>query len=109
MSASITVSALPPQEAQELVAHAQRFCDATDGVRSENLQRGIAGYEAALALFTHASYPAPWALIQNNLGAAYEELQTGDRAENLRNAIFDRSAVLRIHGMLAPFRRFEEG
>jgi predicted ATPase len=40
--------------------------------------------------------PQAWARTQNNLGVAYRNLPTGDRSENLANAIACYEAVLRV-------------
>ena len=40
--------------------------------------------------------PDLWAATQNNLGNAYQELPTGDRAENLQSAIAAYEAALRV-------------
>src|ERR1019366_5126438 len=97
MSDAITVSAVLPPGADELVERAVRHCAATEGVRADNLQRGIACYESALEFYTQAAYPAQWAVIQNNLGAAYEELHTGNRADHVRKAIPCYESALRVH------------
>ena len=38
-----------------------------------------------------------WAMTQNNLGLAYSNLPTGDRAQNLKKAIEANEAVLRVY------------
>ena len=38
------------------------------GGRSENLERAVVAYEAALEVFTRDESPVEWARIMNNLG-----------------------------------------
>jgi predicted ATPase/class 3 adenylate cyclase len=67
------------------------------GNRTENLQRAIACYEAALQFHTLPEFPAEWAGIQINLGTAYSDLPTGNRTENLQRAIACFEPVLQIY------------
>jgi tetratricopeptide (TPR) repeat protein len=67
------------------------------GDRSENLERAIACFEAALRVRTERDFPHEWAMTQNNLGNAYANLPTGDRGENLRRAIACFEDALRIY------------
>jgi class 3 adenylate cyclase/predicted ATPase len=52
--------------------------------------------EALLSSLSLESAPQAWAQAQNNLGAAYWELPTGDREENLTKAISCFEAALRF-------------
>ena len=52
--------------------------DARDAV-IENRRRAIGCYEAALRVYTEAAFPQDWAMTQNNLGIAYQNLPDGDR------------------------------
>jgi tetratricopeptide (TPR) repeat protein len=47
-------------------------------------------------VYTERDFPAEWATTENNLGAAFSDLQTGERAENQRKAIECYEAALRI-------------
>jgi tetratricopeptide (TPR) repeat protein len=61
------------------------------------LQQAIRCYEAALRVWTEEAFPADWAMTQNNLGSAYQNLPTGDRAANLQQAIACYEAALRVY------------
>ncbi|HSY52744.1 MAG TPA: adenylate/guanylate cyclase domain-containing protein [Thermoanaerobaculia bacterium] len=52
--------------------------------------------EALLARRNREENPKAWATSQNNLGLAYEGLPTGDRAQNLANAIACFQAALHV-------------
>ncbi|MFP4502821.1 MAG: hypothetical protein ACLFTT_17650, partial [Candidatus Hydrogenedentota bacterium] len=52
-----------------------------------NLEQAIACYKAALRVYTETDFPQEWAMTQNNLGNAYDQLPRGDRGENLEEAI----------------------
>lgn len=56
------------------------------GDRAGNLERAIAACQAALTVFTRASYPGRWAGLMMNLGNLLKERMLGDPAENLRRA-----------------------
>jgi len=74
-----------------------------DGLRRFARQQGpmvldaLHCYEAALQVYTEAEFPDDWARTQNNLGASYEMLPTGDRGTNLQKAIECYAAALRVH------------
>jgi tetratricopeptide (TPR) repeat protein len=53
-------------------------------------------YEVALSVYREEDFPAHWAMTQNNLGIAYMRFTTGDRGENLRQAIGYFEAALRV-------------
>jgi CHAT domain-containing protein len=67
------------------------------GDRAENLENAIAGYEAALEIYTKEDFPIDWAMTQNNRANAYLNRIRGDRAENLENAIAGYKAALEIY------------
>ncbi|MCC5900139.1 MAG: CHAT domain-containing protein, partial [Phormidium sp. BM_Day4_Bin.17] len=53
-------------------------------------------YEAALSVRKRGTAPLDWAETQNNLGNAYKNLPTGDRARNLQQAITCYNAALSV-------------
>ena len=55
--------------------------------RGRNLAKAIARYEAALEILSEQNSPTTWAMTQNNLGLAYQNLPVGDRGDNLEKAI----------------------
>ncbi|UCC69151.1 MAG: tetratricopeptide repeat protein [Armatimonadota bacterium] len=57
----------------------------------------IALYLSALGFFSEKDHPTDWAAVQNNLGAAYRNLPTGDKGENLAKAIECYQAALRVY------------
>jgi tetratricopeptide (TPR) repeat protein len=73
------------------------YGDLPTGDRAANLQKAIAGYEAALRVRTEKDFPTAWAATQNNLGIAYGNLPTGDRAINLQREIAAYEAALRVY------------
>ena len=66
------------------------------GDRAESLEKAIAAYEAALAVFTREALPHDWANTQNNLAIAYAERIRGERADNLEKAIVAYEAALTV-------------
>lgn len=66
------------------------------GIRADNLERGIALLEAALAAWTQAGDPQNWARAQNNLAIAYWARIRGERADNQDRAIAHFEAALAI-------------
>lgn len=62
----------------------------------EYLSESIDHFQAALTGQTEALSPQDWAATQNNLGVAYDELPTGDRAANVQKAIGCYQAALRV-------------
>jgi CHAT domain-containing protein len=64
--------------------------------REKNIKDGIAILERALNVFSKEHLPHEWAIIQQNLGVAYEERIAGDRAENIQKAIEYYQAALTI-------------
>jgi tetratricopeptide (TPR) repeat protein len=73
------------------------YGDRIRGERADNLERAIAAYEAALAVYTREAFPANWATTQNNLGSAYLYRIRGKRAENLEQAITAYEAALAVY------------
>jgi tetratricopeptide (TPR) repeat protein len=57
------------------------------GNRAEHLHRAVAGYRAALTVYTKDDAPEPWCQVQTQLGIALRALPVGNKAENLRQAI----------------------
>jgi hypothetical protein len=49
--------------------------------------RRLVCYQRALEIYTRADFPEKWATAQNNLGLAYKDKITGNRAENIDEAI----------------------
>jgi tetratricopeptide (TPR) repeat protein len=66
------------------------------GKWTENRERAIAAYEAALEVYTREAFPEKWAMTQNNLGGAYQTRIRGERAENLERAIAAYEAALAV-------------
>ncbi|OCQ93512.1 hypothetical protein BCD64_01045 [Nostoc sp. MBR 210] len=67
------------------------------GSRASNLEIAIAGYNIALDVFTQAELPQQWAIVQNSLGAAYNNRLRGERAENLEEAIAYYQNALQVY------------
>jgi len=61
-----------------------------------HLEQAIAYYNRVLDFYTEQNFPQKWANTQNNLGAAYWSLPTGNRSENLQKAIACYEAALRV-------------
>jgi len=51
--------------------------------KSSALSSAMDHYLSSLKVYTEPDFPSDWAGTQNNLGAAYAEMPTGDRGENL--------------------------
>jgi tetratricopeptide (TPR) repeat protein len=61
------------------------------GSKLDNLRRAITAYEEALRFWTPQTAPLYYAVAQNNLGTAYNDLAAiEDRADNLRNSHQDK-------------------
>ncbi|MGA9350900.1 MAG: tetratricopeptide repeat protein, partial [Anaerolineae bacterium] len=60
------------------------------------LQKAIECYQEALRVYTPEAAPLGYAMTQNNLGTAYADLPTGDRAANLEQAIACYQEALRF-------------
>ncbi len=46
---------------------------------------------------TEKDFPVDWAQTQNNLGVAYDDLPTGDRAANLKSSKACFESALRVY------------
>jgi tetratricopeptide (TPR) repeat protein len=82
--------------AQGLIALGVELWRASLGSRDANLRQGIACYEAALRVYAETDFPQDWAMTQNNLGIAWQNLPSGNRDANLRQAIACYEAALRV-------------
>jgi hypothetical protein len=74
--ASVTIPQVELKQAQYIAAVIcnfsnlmQQFCV---GNRANNLEIAIAGYEIVATVYTREAFPENWAMIQNNLGIAYD-------------------------------------
>jgi hypothetical protein len=83
-------------QARDLVLRGELLRRLPTGDSTANLQRAIAGYEAALQVLTKTEFPADWAAVQHELGGAYWSLPTGDRTANVTRAIACYEAALRV-------------
>ncbi len=61
-----------------------------------NLEMGIEAYKQVLEIRTRTDFPEDWALINNNLAAAYFERIHGERADNIEQAILCYEQVLEV-------------
>jgi tetratricopeptide (TPR) repeat protein len=75
----------------------QEYMDAPSAEKVPLLAQAISLYELLLRVLTEREYPTVWALVQNNLGAAHNQLPTGDRGGNLKQAIGCYEAALRVY------------
>src|SRR6266852_2814246 len=60
----------------------QVYWQRSEGERRENLEQAIACYQEALRIFTPQTSPDFYALLQQNLGEAYQHRLAGNRQEN---------------------------
>jgi tetratricopeptide (TPR) repeat protein len=67
------------------------------GKRANNLEIAIAGYQAALSVYTRDAFPENWAMTQNNLANAYLNRINGSRTDNLEMAIAFYEAALTVY------------
>ena len=72
---------------------------ARHGNMAENNNRAIAIHEGTLAVVVPGS--TDWAMAQNNLGNAWQNMPTGDRGENLQRAIEAYEAALTVRTKVA--------
>ncbi|MEQ8757330.1 MAG: CHAT domain-containing tetratricopeptide repeat protein [Coleofasciculus sp. G1-WW12-02] len=88
------------REAQDIAASLGEFSNLIAkfplGSKAINLEIVIAGYEAALKIFTRDSFPAQWATTRCNLGATYCERILGDRTQNIEDAIASCKLALQV-------------
>ncbi len=57
----------------------------------------IVGYEICLTVFTRPTHPEMWANTQTNLGAAYRNRISNDKAENIKKAIEAYELALEVY------------
>jgi CHAT domain-containing protein len=67
------------------------------GNKAVNMDLSIAGYEAAMEVYTKQDFPLDWAMTQNNRAIVYSNRIRGDRAENLENAIAGYKAAVEVY------------
>ncbi|MEG3990012.1 tetratricopeptide repeat protein, partial [Microcoleus sp. S28C3] len=60
---------------------ANAYSERINGSRTENLERAIEFYQAALTVYTLEDFREDWATTQNNLAATYRDRIKGSRAE----------------------------
>jgi len=88
------------REAQDIAASLGEFSNLIAkfplGSKAINLEIVIAGYEAALKVFTRDSFPVQWATTRCNLGATYCESILGDRTQNIEDAIASCELALQV-------------
>jgi tetratricopeptide (TPR) repeat protein len=64
----------------------------------DNVTKAIAAYEEALRVYILEEYPVGYAMIQNNLGAAYRSLaEVKNREVNLAKAVSAYEEALKIY------------
>jgi CHAT domain-containing protein len=64
--------------------------------KATNMEISITGYEILLTVFTRESRPEIWAMTQHNLGAAFNDRISGERAENIEKAIIAYENALQV-------------
>jgi len=98
--AKIALSRASFREAQDIAASLGEFSNLIAkfplGSKAINLEIVIAGYEAALKVFTRDSFPVQWATTQCNLGATYSERILGDSTQNIEDAIASCELALQV-------------
>jgi len=72
------------------------YANLPTGDHTENLNKAIAAYNAALQVFTEKDFRDEWASTQINLGNAYDSLPTGDYADNFKRALAAFQAAQRV-------------
>lgn len=100
-SSSVAVSALPKEVYPGPLGTAYYllgllYADLPFGNRTDNFQRALGSYGAALATFTRTDDPVMHALIRSDLGYAYWRLPSGDVADNIRKAVATYEEALRV-------------
>jgi len=95
-----TLAEVEAEPAQAIAADIGNFSNLIQqfplGSQVTNLEIAITGYEVLLTIFTRENHSETWALIQNNLGAAYSNRIRGERAENIERAIAFYQAALQV-------------
>ncbi|MEN9568167.1 MAG: hypothetical protein RLZZ69_3363, partial [Cyanobacteriota bacterium] len=69
------------------------------GDKAENIEIAIAHLEKALAIYTLANDPNRWAMLQNNLGNAFQFRIKGEKANNIDRSISHYENALSIHSL----------
>ncbi|MBC8229226.1 CHAT domain-containing protein [bacterium] len=64
---------------------------------AENLEIAISYHQTALQVYTPIDYPEDWAMVQQNLAAAYMDRLEGNQAKNLEFAISCCQAALEVY------------
>ncbi|WP_392482487.1 CHAT domain-containing protein [Nostoc sp. C110] len=83
--------------AMVIVTFSNRISDFPLGSKASNIEIAIAGYEITLTVYTRSAFPQQWAILQNNLGAAYFYRIQGERANNIEMAIAASRAALKVY------------
>jgi CHAT domain-containing protein len=85
-----TLKEVNPKQAQIIAtgifALSLRMYQFNQGSRASNLEIALAGYEAALTIFTREAFPIQWANTQRDLGNVYSYRIRGDRTQNVELA-----------------------
>ena len=89
--ATQTLAAMESEEATNIIIPIFNFSNLIQqfplGSKSSNMEIAIVGYEMAVEVFNRDTYAENWAVIQNNLAAAYSDRIREDKAENIEMAI----------------------
>ena len=65
--------------------------------RAENIETAIDHLEQALTIYTLADNPHRWAMLQNNMGNAFQSRIDGDKDHNIERSISHYQNALSIH------------
>lgn len=87
----------PLQWAMMSSNRALTLMDRQTGERAATLDEAVAGFEAALRVYTAATTPIPYAMTQNNLGNALRQRISGERADNYEQALAHFAAALDVY------------
>lgn len=94
--ASNAPSPSPDEHAEQEYRRGLELLSRTDGNRAEKLREALACFRRAQDVWTPDLAPERWAVVQNDIARAYQELPDGDRATNLRTAIMLHQAALDV-------------
>jgi tetratricopeptide (TPR) repeat protein len=98
--ASTTMVQVELRQAQYIAAVICNFSNLMQqfsfGNRARSLEIAIAGYEIVTTIYTREAFPENWAMIQNNLGIAYDRINK-DRVQNLEDAIRCFNLALQVY------------
>ncbi len=98
--ATVTMAQVEPKQAQYIAAVICNFSNLMQqfslSSRSNNLEIAIAGYEIVATVYTREAFPENWAMIQNNLGIAYELINQLE-VLNLEDAIRCFNLALQVY------------